>query len=360
MKKQKMCKIVIMIITVLLLFAFIVMPVSADEITVADGATPPYGSALSDFQSMLHALSDNYAYTSMIDYYNGFGDSRFFNVNTMVSGTDIVNRNSVVKTIDLEMSLGDSSYTGTLFADIYTGCITYAIYLGDGDAPDIYNVLRNGFVRLSYYYDGENDCRMTVSFFGDESTIGNMSLTYIGSYGLNGISLSLNTLTVNNTTYSYSDIYTIEYAFTLNDSYTPTMFGVLLDLLVINSFADYNDVVYSPYSFYYGIDAFYNYGYDDGVRYGYNAGYDDGYNEGVAVSYDLGYQDAVDDIESGDFGRNFLGGLFTAPIDAMKDFEIISWTTANGVEVSITLMTLFSAVIGLALFIWFLKMFAGG
>lgn len=93
----------------------------------------------------------------------------------------------------------------------------------------------------------------------------------------------------------------------------------------------------------------------------YPASYYDGYisihNEDA---YQTGYNDAINDAGSGAFGRNFLSGIFTAPLNALRSFTLVEWTTANGTFISINLLTILSAVIGLALFIWFLKMFAGG
>ena len=55
-----------------------------------------------------------------------------------------------------------------------------------------------------------------------------------------------------------------------------------------------------------------------------------------------------------------LGGMFSAPIEALKSFTLVEWTTNSGLEVSLNVFMIVSAVIGLSLFIWFLKLFSGG
>lgn len=136
-----------------------------------------------------------------------------------------------------------------------------------------------------------------------------------------------------------------------------------------------------PKTFVDSMDQFWHAGYESGVidgnndayDLGYQNGYDIGASAGYASGYELGLQDgrngdayndgynaAVRDIKSGDFGRNFLSGIFTAPLDAMKEFNLVEWETEDGRTISINLISILSAVVGLSLFIWFLKMFAGG
>lgn len=102
----------------------------------------------------------------------------------------------------------------------------------------------------------------------------------------------------------------------------------------------------------------YEEGYDTGYQYGYRVGYAEGENSTEA--YERGYNRAVKDIDTGDFGRNFLGSLFKAPFDALRSFTLVEWTTDAGSRISISLATVFSALVGITLFIWFLKMFSGG
>lgn len=89
----------------------------------------------------------------------------------------------------------------------------------------------------------------------------------------------------------------------------------------------------------------------------YESGYDKGYKDGLSSSdqYQLGYNEAVRQIDSGEFGENFLGNLFSAPLKALNKFVIVS--TPNGVD--ITIGGLLSAIIALTLLIAFLKMYKG-
>lgn len=90
------------------------------------------------------------------------------------------------------------------------------------------------------------------------------------------------------------------------------------------------------------------YAYSSGLGVSYNTGYADGYD------------DAVADIDSGDFGRNLLGNTFSVPFEGLKQLTLIKWETAEGNIISINLMTVFSAMVGVTLFVWFLRIFAGG
>lgn len=128
----------------------------------------------------------------------------------------------------------------------------------------------------------------------------------------------------------------------------------------------------NPHQFYQGFLGGYSYGYgdgysegnDDGREQGYNEGYTHGYNNGIkdgtGLDYTEGYNQAIRDIEDGDFGRNFLSGIFNAPMDAMNEFVIASWETPGGNTMRITLGAVLGACIGVSIFVWFLKMFAGG
>lgn len=102
----------------------------------------------------------------------------------------------------------------------------------------------------------------------------------------------------------------------------------------------------------------YERGYEDGYGFGYRVGYGEG--QASTDTYRQGYNDAVSDIDSGQFGKNLIGSIFRAPFDAMREFTLVEWTTEGGTDITISLATIVSAGIGVALFIWFLKMFAGG
>lgn len=106
------------------------------------------------------------------------------------------------------------------------------------------------------------------------------------------------------------------------------------------------------------ISDLYQQGYDDGYGFGYRVGYGEG--QASTDTYKQGYNDAVSDIDSGEFGENFIGSVIRAPFDALENFKLVSWHLNNGGTVTITLATIVSAGIGISLLIWFLKMFAGG
>lgn len=84
----------------------------------------------------------------------------------------------------------------------------------------------------------------------------------------------------------------------------------------------------------------------------YDDGYDDGYDEGEIDGYNRGFDVAA----SQDFGKNLLGETLLAPVRALQ--QIVLYNTSSGFPV--TLWFVFSTCVGVALLIWFLKMFAGG
>lgn len=140
-----------------------------------------------------------------------------------------------------------------------------------------------------------------------------------------------------------ADVFTLSRSLLFGDSYE--------DILNPNMFAQ--TIIESDL-----ISDRYQQGYDDGYGFGYRVGYGEGQQS--TNTYQQGYDDAVADIKDGDFGRNFIGGIIRAPWDALREFTLIEWTTESGTAITISLATIISAGIGVALFIWFLKMFAGG
>lgn len=123
----------------------------------------------------------------------------------------------------------------------------------------------------------------------------------------------------------------------------------------------------------------YDVGYDEGEQYGYDwgyatgevrgyqtgwgDGYNDGYTKGVKDTeadeegqYKKGYYAAVSEIDSGKFGENFLGNMFSAPIRALEEFTLAKLPDGT----NITILGVLSAFVALTLFIAFLKKFAGG
>lgn len=80
--------------------------------------------------------------------------------------------------------------------------------------------------------------------------------------------------------------------------------------------------------------------YDVGFGDGYDVGHIDGYNAGV----------------SSGIGENLLGSSLLAPVNALN--SLVIYTAPSGF--SITVWGVFSTLIGVGLFIWFIKLFAGG
>lgn len=97
-------------------------------------------------------------------------------------------------------------------------------------------------------------------------------------------------------------------------------------------------------------------GKNTGYKNGYNAGYTDGFNAGQSKDYQQGYNDAVKDIDSGEFGANFLGNTFNASIEGISQLRIVRLPSGEW----ITLGSVFLGIIGILLVIIFLKVFAGG
>lgn len=117
----------------------------------------------------------------------------------------------------------------------------------------------------------------------------------------------------------------------------------LLTTIGMLFFGDYTGNHYSPNDFYNG--------FADGNAH---------YESAVNIAYQEGYQDAVSEIDSGSFGKNILGSVFSAPFDMLNDFKLIEWKLDNGSLISVSLGTVVSAGIGVSLFIWLLKVFRGG
>lgn len=117
-----------------------------------------------------------------------------------------------------------------------------------------------------------------------------------------------------------------------------------------------------------GYNAGYSMGYDVGINEGYiighNDGYDAGYAAGEQASYDTGFTDGynvgVNTTDSANLGKNLIGDTFSAPLEGLRQFVLIDWTTDDGRNISISLLSLLSAALGVMLVIWFIKLFAGG
>lgn len=122
-------------------------------------------------------------------------------------------------------------------------------------------------------------------------------------------------------------------------------------------------------------DKYYNTGYqlgfvdgeDIGYDSGYSIGYDEGYYAGQVVGsgldydaiYQRGYDEAIKEIDSGEFGQNLIGNTLMAPLNALNSFVLYE-VVVGGVELQVTLGSILFGLIGVILFVCFLKMFAGG
>lgn len=88
--------------------------------------------------------------------------------------------------------------------------------------------------------------------------------------------------------------------------------------------------------------------------------YDYGFYLGRMDGIDEGYQNGLNVGQSSTVGKNLIGDAFRAPFEALKSFTLVEWTTESGQEISISIMSVFYTIIGISLFIWFLKLFSGG
>lgn len=382
MKNKKLWARIGAMLACVLLVGALAIPCFADTTTesVTPRVTVPYGAALDWFNAMIDSRSNNYAYNLLVGLYNGYGDSRFFEVPYLVSGiTDIRNTPTYNAYLPIQLSLipdGDyasSQIHGVVSVDAFS-CAVYTDY----GMPLYYGVYEKGKIDVGIYYETPTNARAVLSFYPENSNTYTVSYTYNGTYNLNGLSLTLDSILTPQGSFTTANLTKTDIAFTVTEGTTPVLLSVLCELLYVRDICTFDDVVYSPRDFYYGVESSYQLGYDDGNRYGYQLGYDDGYAKGETDGYNRGYDvgfgdgqqseglyqdgynDALNEVDSGDFGRNFLSGVFTAPLNALNNFKIIQWETQNGDIYSVSLMTILSAIIGLSLFIWFLKMFAGG
>lgn len=228
----------------------------------------------------------------------------------------------------------------TTWMFVYTGSYVSSQYVFDFDYVSIYD---NGQVvttftasELDAYSTNVLSCFTTKDFTQAE----NASCAIISTF-----------MESSNPNYSW-----------LITTYYPNAFAVgLATGLTAEGFPSWSEGYNSGYS-----DG-YNIGHDAGFSEGYESGFADGYESGVSEAPDVdqnaafenGYQAALNDIESGDFGRNLLGGFLSAPLEALQSFTLVNWETANGDVISISVGTILSAIVGLGLLSWFLKLFAG-
>lgn len=381
MKNKKIWSRIGSILACVLLVGLLAVPCFADTqsspSTTFDDAssrsTISYGTAIDLFTDSMDPRSDNYSYGLLQSYYRGFGDSRFFDIPTFISGySDIRNTPSYTFTPPVTLNSPLSDYS-SVYYEIPVDSFAYAMYaLFDDTSPAVYNVFGEGEIWVDLQFNDDSST-LDIGFHVGGGSVPYINYSFTGVLGRDGFQYELTDVYIGQVHYDTTQIRGIDVSFAVTETATPYLLPFVCAFLFERDIATYDDVSYSPRDFYVGLDTAYNLGYNDGNRYGYqrgyNEGYNIGYNEGLEQGrsetdydtvYDEGYYDAVREIESGDFGRNFLSGIFTAPLDAMRDFVLVSWVTQDGTTISINLISILSAVVGLSLFIWFLKTFAGG
>lgn len=362
MKKKKILARIGAIVACVLLVGALAIPAFADEPTETQDiqTTVPLGTAQQLFETMIGTAKNN-AYDNLYSRYLGYGDNRFFTMDYLVSGQS----SSFSASIPFDLNVGEDNTT--IFAQIPVDMISYVFYT-NSNAPAYINAFDGGQINVQIYANDIDGYRLSVAYVAEGEMAGKFVYVF---RGLTQDALTLESLTVEGNlitpTYTNANV-----AFTIaraSSEWSP-MLTTFCSVLFDNSTpVQLDNVLFSPKQFYYGIDQSYNLGYNDGYRYGYSNGYaegyevglDEGYSNGVNTdSYQAGYNQALSEIESGDYGRNFIGGILRAPMDMLRNFTLIEWTTNTGTEVVINLATLFTAVISVSLFIWFLKLFAGG
>ena len=357
------------VIAVALIVASLAIPAFADKPTAtAEGdtrATVNLGSAQAWFEALLSPDAYNDAYKLLWDRYLGMGNIDFFNQTMLVSGR------SYAQSVSLGIDLSANGSTDYLSGTLYTDVVAFKIVTDN--QTQVYEAFDGGRFEYSLYFSAEDGYMLNISYYTAQSTnVPMWNVRYRKYAGDSADTLLRESVTYNGTEYVTQNP-TIELAFTVDE--TSTEDSGILSLIVFPLLQDgvrtanFTEIVYNPADFYQALNDAYNLGYDDGYRFGYSNGYSEGYEVGLeegyaqAVdgdAYQAGYDKALSEIDSGQFGKNLIGGMLRAPMDMLRNFTLIEWTTNTGTEVVINLATLFTAVISVSLFIWFLKLFAGG
>lgn len=367
MKKKKALARIGAILACILLVGALVVPTFADEVTPQPQtrATVPLGTAQDIFEDLL-ATANNQAYRNLYAYYLGYGDTRFFTMDYLVSGT-VINGSTA---LPFTLTVGED--TTSIFVQIPIDAVSYEFYLNSDATPTYNNVVSGGSINVTINANTTDGYMVTVSYVPQGQQTATFSFIYRGTTA-DYLTPYIIQAEGNNITATMS---MANIAFTIaraSSEWSPMLTTVCALLFDDSTPNQLDNVLFSPKQFYYGLNESYNLGYEDGYRYGFSTGYDEGfdegynegYNEGYAEgqdtdAYQSGYDAAVRDIDSGEFGRNFIGNVLKAPFDALNTFTLVQWTTAEGTTITISLAAIISAAIGVSLFIWFLKLFAGG
>ena len=367
MKNKKIWAMIGVILACVLLVGTLAVPVFADT-SIPDVPIDSFApqQAYNDFRELLRANGqDNHSVLNLLDWYrlnygSQYVDNGIFRASTLyVSMIDYTSVYYVLPSVfngGSALSPDDDMFVFTTYFDV----ISLEWFLDD-DGVTNRKIETDGYIECTIYAPASGELNIAYNIYNDNF---DLYLYLTGTY-------SDRSYTIRPSGFYAEGSFEIPYEAFINGGYLDIAYVPTQDI----SSAVYNELlasllgctVISPKTFWYGWTFARSYlnsdaGFESGYKEGFDAGKKVGYEEGAATvsGYDDGYQAAIDDIEDGDFGRNFLSGVFTAPLEAMKSFELVSWTLDDGTEISISLITIISAIVGLTLFIWFLKMFSGG
>lgn len=348
MKKKKILARVCAMIAVALIVAGLAIPAFADYNTsTLDDATV---SAITDNFLRLYGAQLGNAGSLLINRGLSPAEQRDFYAHSLFVGGQILKGVDEIHTPQLNIQV--TAYDEYDYA-VY-GTMTVAVVYGDYTdyQTKIYDDVVCGF--MVYFFEGD----YTVTLRLDTES-GQDSITYKTATPNRLNTLQLEQYVIDGVTYSSTD-YASPWVSLLAGNDSADIFASSRSLLFGDAYKD----ILNPNMFAQTliesdlVSDLYQQGYDDGYGFGYRVGYGEGQQS--SNNYKQGYDDAVADIDSGQFGKNLIGSIFRAPFDAMRNFTLIEWTTESGTAITISLGTIISAGIGVALFIWFLKMFAGG
>lgn len=382
MKNKKIWARIGAIFACVLLVGALAIPAFADDIvnpnSGADEFYPSYELMFDWFYYSLSPQSQNLATQTLLDwYFNDIGTNvnslGIFGFDTFVAGriTSLPYYSGKFQEFYLPI---DDDNNNTLAFEMQERIAVdrFEVYVDDYVEDTLYNVSggSSSYVTVDYQQsaDGSGTIKLVfedserIEFLFDTMLNDSHQVTYVLTDVIVHNSVDYRNIFA-------TDILDISYAFIPVDNQSTALLSMIRTMLNASSIDAYGENTYNPRNFYYALensyDWLYDQAYDDAYTDGYYKGVEDGRNEVINefegnTDFEKGYNAAVREIEDGDFGRNLLGGIFSAPIDALREFTLVEWVTESGVEVSIDLLTVFSAFVGVSLFVWFLKLFAGG
>lgn len=344
MKKRKIKRIAAVIACLLVLISVFVLPLSASPI-------------IDDSNGIANGLVTNFVYNGMVYDYrldqdpsfaayeaavNAFCADKEYTYTGYILGLEslafgYVNPDLIPYPFDINNP--SIRIHGTID---FSMCVNDMTFTALGASCDLYTVPSNNFVVFSIRPDSVNGVSREYHFVYDIVEQPPDSTDREPYYAQ---MFQIQVMDINNgeaTEYlrlNRSDIENLYFTFSngLTDDYSS--YRGLLSILGMMFFGSYKGHFINPLDYYDG----------------YVRGSDD-----LPLFYEAGYQQGAADIDSGEFGKNFLGAVFSAPFEMFNDFTLIEWTMPNGAVVSVTLATVISAAVGVTLFIWLLKVFAGG